>query len=70
MRRTARPPETAEALRQFLELQQAGLGLKFLLPFLPPGASLEEARRLYRRLGQESRTPCSFLDEQLGVVRD
>jgi len=70
MRRMSPPPESADALRQFVDLQKAGMGLKFMLPYLPPGASLVEARRLYKRLGQESRTPCSFLDDQLGVQRD
>jgi hypothetical protein len=69
MRRIKPPPGPAEALRQFFAMQKAGMGLKLLLPYLPLGASMEEARVLYRRHGQESRTPCSFLDEELGIRR-
>lgn len=70
MRRAHPPLESSEALRQFKEMQTSEMGLKFMLPYLPQGASLEEARRLYKRLGQTSRTPCTFLDDQLGVQRD
>lgn len=69
MRRQSSPPEPDEALQQFYAMQQAGWGVKFMLSYLPPGASLDEARRLYQRLAQESRTPCSFLDEPLGIRR-
>ena len=70
MRRRCIPPEPAEALRQVAEMHKVGLGLKVLLPYLPPGASLEDARRLFRRLQQASRTPCSFLDDDLGISRE
>lgn len=70
MRRAHPPIESAEALRQYKEMQDSEMGLKFMLPYLPPGASMEEARRLYKRLGQASRTPCSFLDDPLEVRRD
>jgi hypothetical protein len=47
-----------------------GMGVKLMLRYLPPGASMEEACRLYKRLGQASRTPCSILDVPLGIRRD
>lgn len=70
MRRAFPPPPPVEAIQQFQAMQREGLALKLLLPFLPEGASLEEARRLYKRLGQQSRTPCTILDAPLGVPRD
>jgi hypothetical protein len=36
--------------------------LKALLTFLPPGGTLEEARILYKRLGQQSRRPSRLLN--------
>lgn len=62
MRRIHPPPNPTEALRQFESMQKAAMGLKLLLPYLPPGASLEEARRLHRKLAQKGRPPCSFLE--------
>lgn len=45
-------------------------GLRMLLPHLPAGASMDDARRLYERLNQVDRRPCSFLDRDLGIRRD
>jgi hypothetical protein len=47
-----------------------GFALRALLPYLPPGATIEDARRLYKRLGQQSRQPSKLLDERYGVRRD
>ena len=70
MRRAFPPPLPAEALQQFQTMQLDGMGVKLMLRYLPQGASLEEAYRLYKRLGQASRTPCSILDAPLGIRRD
>jgi hypothetical protein len=69
MRRAFLPPSPPEALDQFLVLQREGSGLRFMLPYLPEGATLEDARCLYQRLQQESRTPCTILDGPLGIRR-
>lgn len=45
-------------------------GLRLLLPALPAGSTLEDARRFRKRLKQEARPRCSFLDAALGIVRD
>lgn len=45
------------------------LALRALLPFLPAGAPLEDARKLYKRLGQQSRKASKILDERYGVRR-
>ena len=70
MRRAFPPPLPTEALQQFQAMQLEGMGLKFMLPYLPEGASMEDAYQLYKRLGQASRTPCSILDAPLGIRRD
>jgi hypothetical protein len=70
MRRAFPPPNSDEAIQQFENMQQEALGLKLMLPYLPEGSSLEDAHRLYKRLGQESRTPCRILDLPLGIHRD
>lgn len=64
------PPTPSEALLLFRAMQKDDLGLKFMLRYLPAGASMEDARRLYERLAQESRTPCRFLDVPLEIRRD
>jgi hypothetical protein len=69
MRRAFPPPQPTEAIQQFQTMQQDGLALRLLLPYLPTGASLDDAYRLYQRLGQESRTPCTILDGPLGIRR-
>jgi len=51
-------------------MQKDGLALKFMFRYLPAGASLDDARRLYEKLAQESRTPCRFLDVPLEIRRD
>lgn len=69
MRRAFPPPEPAESLRRFELLQQEGLGLRCMLSYLPEGASLADAYKLYKKLGQQSRRPCAVLDGPLGVHR-
>lgn len=69
MRRRQTPPSPEEGLRQFCFMAKEGLALRALLPFLPPGANLEEARMLYKRLGQQSRKASRVLDERYGVRR-
>lgn len=50
-------------------MAKEGLALCALLPFLPPSASLEDALKLYKRLGQQSRKASKILDDRYGVVR-
>lgn len=69
MRRQRTPPSPEEGLRQFCLMAKEGLALRALLQFLPPSATLEEARILYKRLGQQSRRPSPLLDERYGVQR-
>lgn len=57
----------AEALRACEAMLRAQEGLKLLLPQLPPGSTLEDARRFRERLLQSQRRPSgcmqSLLDE-------
>jgi hypothetical protein len=69
MRRLQTPPGPEEGLRQFCLMAKEGLALRALLPFLPPGATLEDARTLYKRLGQQGRRPSKLLDSRYGVQR-
>lgn len=70
MRRRQTPPCPEEELRLFLLMAKDGFALRALLPYLPPGATLRDAHRLYKRLGQQSRKPSKLLDERYGVRRD
>jgi hypothetical protein len=70
MRRAFPPPLPAEALQQFETMHLEGMGVELMLRYLPQGASMEEAHQLYKRLGQASRAPCTFLDVPLGIRRD
>lgn len=69
MRRLRPPPGPEEGLRLFLLMAKEGFALRALLPYLPPGASLDEARLLYKRLHQQSRQPSKLMDERYGVRR-
>jgi len=65
------PPKTGlAALEEVHRLATAGLGLELLRRQLGEDATIEDARRFRAKLRQESRAPCSFLDEELGIVRD
>jgi hypothetical protein len=44
--------------------------LKLMLLGMPLGSNIEDARRPHRKLKQADRTPCSFLDRELGITRD
>lgn len=70
MRRAHPPPEPSEALLQFEAMREDASGLVFMLAFLPKGSSPEDAKTLYKRLRQESRTPCACIDKPLGIRRD
>ncbi|MHB1846276.1 MAG: hypothetical protein ACYCWW_15745 [Deltaproteobacteria bacterium] len=69
MRRRSPPPSIEESLRQFEAMLRSKEGLLRLLAQLPPGSTLEDARRLHEKVKQQSRTPCSFLDGPLGIRR-
>lgn len=62
MRRLRPPSPPEESIREFERMQAEGLGLRLLLPFLPAGAPLDEARALHARMAQAGRPPCSFMD--------
>lgn len=65
------PPRTPEeSLRQFVQMLRRQDGLKLLLSQMPEGSTLRDAYRLRKKLHQLRRRPCSFLDEEYGIVRD
>lgn len=70
MQRRQTPPCPEEGLRLFLLMAKDGFALRTLLQYFPPGATLGDARCLYKRLGQQSRKPSKLLDERYGVRRD
>lgn len=59
----------SEPLEQVEALMRDGLGLRLLLARLPPGATLDDARRLRERILQRGRQPSRLLDEALGIER-
>jgi hypothetical protein len=61
MRRRSAPEERASALHQVEAMMRDALGLRLLLAKLPPGASLEDARRLRERILQRGRQPSRVL---------
>ena len=63
-------PTPEESLRQFELMLRRQDGLKLLLAQMPPGSTLRDAYRLHKKLHQLRRRPCSFLDEEYGIVRD
>lgn len=69
MKRAFPHPEPSLGLQQFQKMQEEALGLKLLLPYLPEGATMDDARALQERLTQLDRKPCSFLDGPLGIKR-
>ena len=69
MRRLSPPLPKEQALQQFLRMKQEGLGLAALLAKLPPGSTLDDARRQRRIDKQRTRTPSALLDSELGSRR-
>jgi hypothetical protein len=59
----------SHALARVAELMEGGLGLRLLLPHLPPGATLADARTLREHILQRGRQPSRLLDEGLGIER-
>lgn len=47
-----------------------GLGLRMLLAKMPHGASLDDARRLRKRILQRGRRPSRILEAAYGADRD
>lgn len=70
MRRNQPPPSPEECLRLLERMLREKEGLKLLLLQMPPGSTMADAMKLHRKLHQLRRRPCSFLDEELGIVRD
>jgi hypothetical protein len=58
------------SMEQFWQMLLDQSGLKLLLAQMPPGSSLDDALNMHRRIRQTSRTPCKWLDEELGVKRE
>jgi hypothetical protein len=56
-------------LQRVEAMMRDGLGLRLLLDALPPGATLDDARRLRERILQSGRRPSRLLDEALGIER-
>jgi hypothetical protein len=63
------PTSSEHALAALAEMQRAGHGLRLLLAQLPPGATLDDARRLREHLKQRGRKPSGLLDAATGVTR-
>jgi len=61
--RAATPLERVEAM------MHDGTGLRLLRRQLPPGATLDDARRARERILQLGRRPSRLLDEALGIER-
>lgn len=61
MRRLRPPSPPEESIREFERMQAEGLGLRLLLPFLPAGAALGDARAFHARMAQAGRPHCSFM---------
>lgn len=57
-----------EALEAVERMMQDGLGLRLLLGRLPAGASLDDARRLRKRILQRGRRPSRVLDPAAGTT--
>jgi len=70
MRRREAATGCAEALRQVEEMMRDGLGLRMLLAKMPHGASLDDARRLRKRILQRGRRPSRILEAAYGADRD
>lgn len=70
MHRMERPLVGKEALEQLESMLRENFGVRAFLRHLPPGATLAEAQLLREKLTQAQRTPCSFLDERYGIVRN
>ena len=62
-------PDPAAAWAEFERLFRSKRGLELLLASLPPGSTLEDAKKFHRKVTQLSRRPCSFLDAELGIER-
>ena len=63
------PSDADMSWETFERMLRSQHGLRLLLAGMPPGSTLEDARFLNRKLKQSSRTPCSFLDQELGIRR-
>ena len=63
------PAQTGEALHLVERMMREGIGLRLLLAKLPPGATLDDARRLRERLLQRGRKPSRVLDAACGIER-
>lgn len=70
MRRLRPPSSPEDSIREFERMQAEGLGLRLLLPFLPVGAPLGEARALHARMARTGRPHCSFMDAEFHAGLD
>lgn len=65
--RRERSTTAAERLQELERLMRDALGLRLLLPRLPAGATLADARRLRERILQQDRRPSAVLRGAAGV---
>jgi hypothetical protein len=63
------PSDADMSFATFERMLRSLHGLRLLLAGMPEGSTLEDARLLHRKLKQAARTPCSFLDAELGIHR-
>ena len=70
MRRRSPPPTVEQSIAACEAMLRSKQGLHDLLALMPPGSTLEDARRLREKTMQKQRQPCSFLDRDLGITRD
>ena len=61
MRRGQTPPSPSQALAACEEMLGSGEGLSLLLPLLPEGSTLEDARRFRERQKQAGRRPSACM---------
>jgi hypothetical protein len=64
MRRPTEADMSFEAFERMLRTQRA---IRLVLAGMAPGATLEDARSLHRKMKQVGRKRCSFLDTDVGT---
>jgi hypothetical protein len=67
MRRDRPHPSPAEALQACEAMLRDDLGLRLFLPLLPPGSTVEDARRFRERQKQVGRRPSACMRALLEI---
>jgi hypothetical protein len=68
-RQDAKASGDGKPLERLEAMMRDGTGLRQLQAQLPPGATLEDARRARERILQLGRQPSHLLDDALGIAR-